>query len=435
MALTVVAMTRSARLALFWFAIGLGLLAAALALAWARWVPNDEEVMQRLVAQAEARLGVKVKLGSAHLRLWPQPELVVEDAQTVQPQPIRIKRLVAHAGLMPLLRGKVELDDVLVDGAVLPQVSLGALRLRPAPAGQPAEAVQVSRIAFRDVVWITRHGVPLEFSGNAGFGPDWQLREAEVVRSGVKPAVRMALAPLATDRWKVDLQVGGGTANGEVALRSSASGALALTGQLAPRNIDLVPALAGFKRHSALQGKASGQTTLSASGQGIGELARSLHTRTVFTVASPMLLHIDVDKAIRSFGKDRAGQTALLSLTGQMNTQNSADGMVVRYTALQARGQSFSASGHGSIANRQIDGELTVDLAGGLVGVPLKVSGPLAHPQVSVPAGALAGATAGAVIGTAVLPGIGTAIGASVGAAVGKLFGSGDTGKKAAPAH
>lgn len=424
-------MTRAVRLTLLWTAIALAAIAAALTLAWVKLVPSDDEVAQRIIAQAEARLGVKVSVVSARFKLWPQPELVVEGAETVQPKPIRIKRLVARASLMPLLRGKVELDDVLVEGGVLPQLSLAALRVKPAPAGSDANPVQVSRLTFQDVVWITRNDNPLEFSGTALFGPGWQLREAEMVRPGVRPAARLALRPEGGDRFQVQLQVGGGSANGRVTLKTGPGGAMVLSGQLAPTGIDVAAALASFKRHSAVQGKASGQTTLSASGKTIGELARSLHTRTTFSVASPSLLHIDVDKAIRSFGKDRAGQTALLSLTGQMDTQNTAEGMVVRYTGLQAKGQTFSAKGEGTIADRHIDGTLTVDLVGGMVGVPLKVSGPLDHAQVSVLGGAVAGAATGAAIGTVVLPGIGTAIGAGVGAAIGKLFGGNDTQRPA----
>jgi uncharacterized protein involved in outer membrane biogenesis len=427
-------MTRALRLTLTWIAIALVLIAAALALAYAKLVPSDAQVLEQIRAQAEARLGVEVTVASARLKLWPQPELEIDDAQTEQPQPIRIRRLVARASLWPLLHGRVDLQDVLVDGAVLPQLSLRALRVQPAAKGHEADAVQLARLNFRDVVWITRHGIPLEFSGTASFGPGFQLLDADVVRPGVVPAARRVLTPAAEDRWKVDLQVGGGSANGEVTLKTGPDGALVLGGQLAPRGIDVTSALTSFKRHSALHGKASGQTTLSASGRSIGDLARAFHTRTTFSVAAPTLLHIDVDKAIRSFGKDRAGQTALLSLTGQMDTQNTADGMVVRLAGLQAKGQTFSASGQGTIANRHVEGELTVDLAGGLVGVPLKVSGPLDKPQVTVPASAIAGAATGAAIGTAVLPGIGTAIGASVGAAVGKLFGGSDA-KKPAPAR
>jgi uncharacterized protein involved in outer membrane biogenesis len=426
-------MTRALRLTLTWIAIALALVAAALALIYAKLVPSDAQVLEQVRSQAEARLGVEVTVASARLKLWPQPELEIEDAQTVQPQPIRIRRLVARASLLPLLRGKVDLQDVLVDGAVLPQLSLRALRVQPAAKGHEADAVQLARLNFRDVVWITRHGIPLEFSGNASFGPGFQLQGADVVRPGVVPAARLVLTPAADDRWTVDVQVGGGSANGELTLKTGPDGALVLSGQLAPRGIDVASGLTSFKRHSALHGKASGQTTLSASGHNIADLARAFHTHTSFSVASPTLLHIDVDKAIRSFGKDRAGQTALLSLTGQMDTQNTADGMVVRLAGLQAKGQSFSASGSGTIANRRVEGEVTVDLVGGLVGVPLKISGPLDKPLVTVPASAVAGAATGAAIGTAVLPGIGTAIGASVGAAVGKLFGGSEARKPAPP--
>ncbi|MCY7318505.1 MAG: hypothetical protein LH617_07220 [Ramlibacter sp.] len=422
-------------------AVRLTLLATAIlgvavvgAIAFGYWklVPSDVELTERIRAQAEARLGVKVTVASAQLRLWPQGELVIEQAATVQPQPIRFQRLVARPELMALLRGRVELGEVQIDGAVLPQLSLRALRLQPAAPDTAGPPLQVSRVSFRDLVWVTRHGTPLEFEGSARFGPDWQLQGAEVVRSGARPATRLALTPDGDDRWRVELQLGGGTANGQITLKTGPDGAMVLAGKLAPRNVDVGAAMSSFKRNSAVHGQASGVTELSARGKDIGELARSLQTRTSFSVASPRLLHIDVDKAIRSFGQDRAGQTALLSLTGQMDTQNTADGIVVRYTGLEAKGETFSARGAGTIANRRIDGALTVDLVGGLVGVPLKISGPLQKPQVTVEKTAVAGAAAGAAIGTVILPGIGTAIGAGIGATLGKLFG-GDQPKQPAP--
>ncbi len=427
-------MNRALRLTLLWSTAVLALVAAALVFAYLKLVPGDDELTEQIRAQAEARLGVEVRLGSAHLQLWPYPELVVQDTVTVQSQPVRIKRLVAQPRLSALLRGRVELDDVSIDGAVLPQLSLGALRMRPAPQQQEAKAVQVAQVRFRDAIWITRHGTALEFEGHVLFGPDWQVRNAEIVRPGVRPLARLALAADGQERWKVELQLGGGSANGEVTLKTGKDGALVLGGRLAPRNIDIMSALSSFKRHSALSGKASGSTDLSAAGPNIGELARSLHTRTTFTVASARLLRMDVDKAIRSFGRDHAGETLLSSLSGQMDTQNTPGGIVVRYTGLQAKGDTFSAKGQGTIGNRHVDGEITVDLVGGLVGVPLKISGPLAQPKVTVPTSAMAGATAGAVVGTAVLPGIGTAIGAGIGATIGKLFGGGEA-KPPAPAR
>ncbi len=133
------------------------------------------------------------------------------------------------------------------------------------------------------------------------------------------------------------------------------------------------------------------------------------------------LLRFDLDKAIRSFGQDHAGQTALEAVSGQMDTQNTPRGMVTQFTGIKARSGALSASGQARLANRRIEAEFAVDLVDGIVGVPLVLSGPVDKVAVSVPKGAVAGA----LLGTAVLPGIGTAIGARVGATLGRLFDSG----------
>lgn len=274
--------------------LGTTAISAALGTSFAWLVPNHDELASRLAAEAEAKLGVKVTLGSARWRMFP-PALMIENAATVQPQPIKVSRLEAR----PHLR-------------------------------------------FRNLTWITRHGIALDFDGHARFDAAWRPREAELVRPGVEPATQLSLAREGdTDNWQVRIKLGGGTADGQV-------------------------------------------------------LTRSLHTRTDFSVVPATLLRIDMDKAIRTFGKDRAGQT-----------QNTPAGMVVTYSAIQAKGEAFSAQGQGTIANRRIDGELKVDLAGGLAGVSLKVTGPLGAPQVTVPPAAmLAAALAGA------------------GVAIGKLFGA-----------
>jgi hypothetical protein len=132
-------------------------------------------------------------------------------------------------------------------------------------------------------------------------------------------------------------------------------------------------------------------------------------------------LKIDVDKAIRSFGKERAGQTAMDAITGQLDTQNTVRGMVVNLSDIRATSGVFSASGKAKIAGRQVEGEFAVDLVDGIVGVPLLISGPLNKVVISVPRSAIAGA----VLGTVVLPGVGTAIGARVGAALGQIFSPG----------
>ena len=84
--------------------------------------------------------------------------------------------------------------------------------------------------------------------------------------------------------------VGGGIAHGEVKLQTGAGGGLRLAGRLQPRNIDIASALQAFSRRSMVSGKASGDTTQSASGDSVGQIVWSLHTTTRFNVGPAALL-------------------------------------------------------------------------------------------------------------------------------------------------
>jgi hypothetical protein len=406
-------------------ALVLASLAAVLVAAALRLAPGDAELASRVATAAQENLGVKVTVGRAHLQLWPQPEFVLSGVATVQPQPIRIERLVAQPRLSELLRGRLSFRRADIDGAVIPQLTLRALEMKAGGPGA-SHAMALSGLQFRRVTWITRRGKELEFEGNVAFDPGWQPRRAELVRSGVQPAPRLALSRQEDGRWRLQAQLGGGTSDGQVVITRDKELRLELSGELSSRDVEVASLLDAFKARSPVRGRASGQTRLSASGKNIAELASSLHTRTRFSMAPATLLHVDMDKAVRSFGKEHAGQTQLRSLTGQMDTQATPAGTVFRYSGIEARGESFTATGQGVVANRKVEGEFTVDVAAGLVGVPVTVSGPLGRAHFSVPMSAVAGEGAGAVIGTTVLPGIGTAIGAGVGGALGKLFGGND---------
>jgi hypothetical protein len=180
-----------------------------------------------------------------------------------------------------------------------------------------------------------------------------------------------------------------------------------------------------FNRRSPVSGKASGQTVVSGSGKTLGQLTRSLHTRTDFSVQGATLLRFDLEKAIRTAGKQHDGRTALQELTGRLDTQNGTEGMRVTGTDIRARAGSFTATGKGTVYHGQIEADGNVDLVEGAIGIPVSLSGSVHEPKAAVPPGFFAGAA----IGTAVLPGIGTAIGARIGGALGKVF-----GKKTPPA-
>lgn len=417
--------------------LGAGVFAGVLALlavVAASLIPSDEELARRAATELEAALGVPVSIGALHWRLLPSPSVVIEDAATVQPQPIQVKHLTAWLDTSALWQRRLKVERALVQGAVLPQLSLRGLGRQPAASGPveskkslPLDGLPLARIEFRDVTWVSRRGIRLVYEGEADFDAGWRPRTAALRRPGVSPPAQMALTRQGRDdRWEVQSTVGGGTAHGEVQLQTSADGGLRLSGKLQPRNIDMAGALQAFNHRPIVSGKLSGDTTLSANGSNLGDVAQALHTTTKFNTGPATLLRFDVDKAIRSLGREHAGSTPLDAISGQIDTQNTPQGMVVTCTGLKIRSGALSATGQARVVNWQIDAELAVDLVDGIVGVPLTLSGPVDKVRVSVPPSALAGAA----VGTAVLPGIGTAIGARIGSAIGRLFASEPEGKR-----
>lgn len=401
---------------------GLVALLGALWLALVWLIPGDEELAAHAAGELQSRLGVPVRLGVLHWRLLPVPAVVLEDVATDQPQAITVKKLTAYPDLLALLSRRLQIDRLELDGAVVPQLSLRALDPARHGVRPDAGAVSLERFVFRDLSWISRHGVAVVYDGDIEFDPDWRPRQAVLRRPGVSPATDLTLTRQGReDRWSARINLGGGTAHGEVQVQTRANGSLVLAGQLQPSGVEVASALTAFNRKPVIAGKASGKTVLSAQGDTLVGLAQSLHTKTVFTMGASTLLRFNLDKAVRSLGKEHAGQTALDAVSGQLDTQNTPRGMVTQLKGIKASSGALSASGQARLANRQIEAEFAVDLVDGIVGVPLVLSGPVDRVAVSVSGGAVAGA----VLGTAVLPGIGTAIGARLGATLGKIFNSG----------
>ncbi|QNK70402.1 AsmA-like C-terminal region-containing protein [Variovorax sp. PAMC26660] len=402
-------------------------------------LPTDAEVAAQISAAFEKRFGVALKVGGARWSLLPAPALVLTDIATDQARPITLRQVSLQLKLGPLLHRVIAVDEVEVDSLVLPRASVQAFRGKgPKPAeGSNVVAlptpwtlapIPVELLRWRDVVWIDRRDIALAYDGEITFDPEWRPRQARVERAGVSPPVRLRLDREAgQDRWRTRIDAGGGTGNGVMRFETLADGKLRVSAELEPRQVDIEGLLQAFDRRSALAGKVSGRSTLVAEADEVGALVRSLHTRTTFSVQPATLTKLDIAKAVTTAGISRGGRTALDELTGTLDTQGTADGVVMQYSNLKARSGVLSASGNLRLFNRKLDGEVAVDLVDGVVGVPLKIGGTVSDPELSLTGAALTGAA----IGSAVLPGVGTAIGARVGQQVEKLFGGGKPEKPA----
>ena len=389
------------------------------------WLPNEQQLARDVELELESALGVKVIVAALRWQLLPLPAIMLTDVATEQTPPVSFKKLTLYPKLSALYKRSLLFDLAELDGAVVPQLSLRKLGLGPGgeslPGGLALAAIPLERFVFRDVTWITRRGIPVVYDGEVDFDERWRPRTAQLRRPDYKPLTEAGLARVGQqDQWRVNIRLGGGTLNGDLQLKTTPNGWLRLDGKLKPDAVEVASALEAFNRRPILAGKATGNTTLGASGANFVELVQSLQTQTTFAMAPATMLRFDMVKAVRSAGKDHTGQTALDGITGAMNTQNTPQGIVVNFKNIKARSGALSASGDATLANRRIEAEFAVDLVDGIIGVPLVITGPTDKVVVSVPAGAVAGA----VVGTAVLPVVGTGIGARVGAAIGKLFGA-----------
>lgn len=404
-------------------ALALLLLIAAGLVAWK--LPSEAELAVRLQTEFAQRTGIALRVDRVHWALRPVPVVVVDGIATEQDPPITVRRIALRPQLHALWSRRIAIDDIVIDGAVLPRASVRAFRGRAKDAGAPSgewslAGVPVQHVRFTDVTWIDRRNVALAYDGEVDFDAAWRPRQAEVRRAKVEPMARLRLEREGdADRWRTLIDVGGGTWNGTTTLETGGKAGLSLRAQLEAVNVDIAQLVASFDRNSAVHGKLQGQTEIDAAGDDPGALARSLHTRTRFVVKPATLLKFDLAKAVSTAGLQREGQTVLDELTGTLDTQATDDGMLLRYTGLRARSGVLTATGSARVLNRKLDGEAAVDLVDGVVGVPLKLGGTLDAPQLSLTGAALTGAA----IGTAVMPGVGTAIGARIGQKVEELFG------------
>lgn len=399
------------------------LVVAAVTVTALLWIPNKQQLASDLELELESVLGVKTTVSALDWRLLPVPAIILTDVATEQAVPITIKSLTLYPKLSALYKRRLSFDLAELDGAVVPQLSLRMLQRSSTTGGALGElklaAVPLERFTFRNVTWITRRGIPVIYDGAVDFDERWRPRTAQLRRPDYQPVTDASLSRVEQqDQWRLNINLGGGTLNGDVQLKTAPSGQLRLDGKFKPQKVEVASALAAFNRRPVLAGKVSGDTAISASGISFVDLVQSLQTQTRFVMAPASLLRFDMAKAVKSAGTDHAGQTALDSITGAMNTQNTPQGIVINFKDIKARSGVLSAAGDATLANRRIEAEFAVDLVDGIVGIPLAISGPTDNVQVSVPKGAVVGA----VVGTALLPVIGTAIGARIGAAVGKFF-------------
>ena len=427
------------------------LLLAALAFGLHRWVSTDD-FRQRIEREASAALGVPVVIGSVQVDVWPLPAVAL-GGLTVQSQPpLTLERLEVRPRWQAVLQGRFSVATLILRRVVLPQQGVDAVLLamqkkKPLTSQVAAPGVQLvqapvtaaapdadglqwlpRRTVFDDVTWVSNAGTSTAVEGEAKLGPDalpdsatlklvrgnLQGLRAKLERQPQTSAVPAAAGqPAAGEQWALRVDVGGGKIEGKLGFqRTPVAGAdkavreLVVSGNFETRDVELSALTAPAK---PLSGLLQASTSLNARAATTAALVEALHTQTSFTVRNATLNGIDLEKAVKTVGMSRDGQTRLQTLVGQVTTH----GKAVQLSNLVASSGALGASGDVAVSPlRALSGRVVVTLSGdsklgtalgGSVGVPFNVAGTLEAPDVTLSRAALLDAA----LGPALAPGSG----------------------------
>jgi uncharacterized protein involved in outer membrane biogenesis len=404
-----------------------GVLVLGALLIWGaqQWLASPA-MRARVTQDASEMLGVPVNLAQIELQFWPLPALLVREL-TLQTQPtIALKQLTLRPAWAQVARGCLRLAAVDVQGLTLNQRALDKLialqkkkLLKHTVRGLDAKNVDEDlnlpeRIDLDLVDWLDDQGRPTRLAGQLQFSPNGELDAATVKVQGGRFEGAQAQVERSGQRWSVLARLAGGSVTGWVSVQRTPGvpSPLVLTGELQTRRLEL----GRLTQPAVLSGVLEADTSLSAHASAWGDLAAQLKSQSQFTVRQAVVHGLDLEKAVRTVGLSRGGQTALDVLAGHLQTQ----GLDLHFNQLVASSGALSVTGQVRVSpGAALSGEVQVVLGASTlskaVGVPLDVGGTLADPHVSLTRSAMLGAA----LGTVVMPGVGTGAGASLGDRVG----------------
>ena len=436
--------------------IALAAVAALLGIAAAApWLIPSGAWIPRVESEVAKRLGAPVKIADIRVALLPLPHVSVHgldvgegaiSAALIAVYPrlatlfadkrvlrrIEIEQMVVTrkgTDLIAALVAKpasggaaVEIERVRLSnfqmelaGGKLPALNAGIdLYLGALPPALPVERALVTTVDGKATLALVPDGKEWNLTLDAG---DWVLPAGPALRfNSLKAAGRLSAGKLALNQVAAALY--GGTLNGKAELTWAKNWQLKGDAKLA--GIDIMPLTQALKVKSVLSGKLDAAGPFSAQAAKPTGLGDAINADIGFDVRNGVLHGFDLANAAQSLLKGGAGggSTQFDQLTGKVKQQ----GRATKLQNVKVASGALKAEGNVDIsAAKQLSGRIDTQVkgTGGLVGVPLAVSGTLDKP-VLMPTG---GSLAGAAVGSVLLPGVGTSVGATVGDKIGKMFG------------
>ncbi|MFZ2738998.1 MAG: hypothetical protein WBI20_00230 [Burkholderiaceae bacterium] len=404
------------------------LLAAGLALGF-HYGLGSNELKQRLEKQASATLGHAVVLNQVRVSLLPLG-VALQGVEIQTQPPLLLSRLELLPSWPGLLKGRLELASLHLQGALLPAQAIETLRVgltKNSGASSTGALGLPRRFKLQDVRWIDAKGEALTLDVQAQLSADgFPLVVDLEIQKGLLEGAKLHVQQQ-NQGWNFLIMLAGGTIKGDLQFQPAAhpGASFELKAQAEMRDVELAALISSLSPRRVgrpiLSGRLHATTELFVRATNLASLGHAMQTHSSFTVRQAVLHSMDLAKAVKTVGLNRGGETQLDVLAGQLNSR----GRFLEFTNLVASSGILSATGGLAISARQgLSGRINVELLSAPgVGVPLVLAGTVAAPELNLTRAAVVGAA----IGTVLMPGVGTGAGASAGDKMGeeikKFFG------------
>jgi len=405
-----------------------------------------KELMPQLGELASMQLGHRVRLADLRLSLWPKPGAIASGVRIGKSNEILIDEVRLSVAPLSLLDDVPVIEEIRARTVSLNEAGLAIIRGLSRRAAQAPAAKsggwRIARIAFEDVALLhpTLHLKPFDLA--LELGESNRLDQATLaMRDG---SFRLVMRPrdagdialeVEARNWQVPVdsvalkfdslfahgqlrgstlalkparaKLYGGRVTGEVTLRWE--NRWDLRAALDFHDVDVASLQRAFKRPTKLTGRLTARALMHSRARRAGALADQLALDAPFRIERGAFGGVDLSKAATVSGDAiEGGETQFDEFTGKLSVR----GRARRVDEFCARSSALVAGGNVQVdARERLSGRLDVSLAntGGLVRVPVRLSGTSSDP-VATPSRLM---SVGAVIGTLLLPGVGTALGAS----------------------
>jgi uncharacterized protein involved in outer membrane biogenesis len=397
------------------------------------------QFVPRIENAASERLGVPVRVAGISLNVFPRPHLAIASVSLGKDE-LQAEGIRAFPRLSSLFSETRVVDRVEIERLQVKDRIFAALRISAGPKGSP-KAFDVRELVLNDLRPLVQGAVlgrwkaDLKLGGPLGVqsaelrahdsdlvarltpqGKEWNIAvTATQWQLPAGPPLRFrSLSAKGTldERWLrlpfIRAEFYGGVLTAAAETRFAGWQVL---GRFEGKGIDVAPLARALAARRAVSGKLEMDGVFASRAPSPQRLGETLAVAGRFSVVNGVLYGVDFAGAASSplTGTQSGGETRFDEFVGGyqiFGTQLRLRNLVISSGALAVRGGL-------DLSGKDLSGRLKVEMksTGGLLGMPMALSGTVDDPKL----GPTRGTAMGAAFGTLLLPGIGTTLGAKLG--------------------